>query len=332
MTRRALVLGGGGVLGAAWMIGALSALEEHEGIDARHYDVIVGTSAGSVIGSLLAAGVTVEELRTRNLTGSVDTGPLAGFDWDDDTATGGDRPPTPRAGIGSVEMLRRHRRQLGQLPPTAVIAALLPEGRGRLDAVGAMIRHVLPSGWVRRQGLLVTAVDYEAGERVAFGSTNAPAADLADAVMASCAIPGWYQPVAIGDRRFIDGGAWSSTNADLLIGAGIRDVVVIAPQVSFAPDQPSALATRLERQWRARVTARVLTELQRLHADGADVTVLGPGPEDLEAFGANMMDVSRRPKVLETSLRTSLVSLKQAGELPPAAPYEAVAAALERSS
>ena len=67
MTRRGLVLGGGGVLGAAWMIGALSALEEHEGVDARHYDYIVGTSAGSVVGALLAAGVTVEELRSQEL-------------------------------------------------------------------------------------------------------------------------------------------------------------------------------------------------------------------------------------------------------------------------
>ena len=103
------------------------------------------------------------------------------------------------------------------------------------------------------------------------------------------------------------------------------DVVVLAPQVSFAPDQPAALAPRIERQWRARVTARVLHELQRLHADGADVTVLGPGAEDLEAFGANMMDVSRRPRVIETSLRTSLAALREAGELPAAAPFDAVA-------
>ena len=332
MTRRGLVLGGGGVLGAAWMIGALSALEEHEGVDARHYDYIVGTSAGSVVGALLAAGVTVEELRSQELRGVVETSPLAGFHWDYESATGGDRPPTPKAGLGSVELLRRHRGRLGALPPTAVIAALLPEGRGRLDAVGAMVRHAIPSGWARHRGLRVTAVDYDAGERVAFGGPGAPEVDLADAVMASCAIPGWYQPVVMGHRRFIDGGAWSSTNADLLIGEGLSDVVVLAPQVSFAPDQPAALAPRIERQWRARVTARVLHELQRLHADGADVTVLGPGAEDLEAFGANMMDVSRRPRVIETSLRTSLAALREAGELPAAAPFDAVAESLETPS
>lgn len=332
MTRRGLVLGGGGVLGAAWMIGALSALEEHDGVDARHYDVVVGTSAGSVLGALLTAGVSVAELRTHELTGSVDTGPLAGFEWDEQSATGGDRPPAPTWGFGSVEMLRRHRRQLGELPPTAVIAALLPEGRGRLDAVGAMVRHVAGPGWSRHPGLRVTAVDYDAGERVAFGDPLAPSAELADAVMASCAIPGWYQPVVIGEHRYIDGGAWSSTNADLLIGAGLDDVVVVAPQVSFLTDQPTTLATRLERQWRARVTARVLRELQRVHADGADVTVLGPGPDDLAAIGANMMDVSRRREVIETSLRTSAAALTAAAELPVADDYDEVARSLEEPS
>lgn len=329
MGRRALVLGGGGVLGAAWMVGALTALEEHEGIDARHYDLIVGTSAGSVIGSLLACGVSVAELREQQLDGQVTTGPLAGYAWDDETATGGDRPPWPKAALGSIELLRRGRKELGQLPPTAVAAAIIPEGRGRLDTVGAMVRHVAPAGWARHPRLAVTAFDLDAGTRVAFGRPGSPTVDLADAVMASCAIPGWYEPVSVGGRRYVDGGAWSSTNADLLIGELLDDIVVIAPQVSFAPDQPSRLVTRVERQWRARVTARVLRELQDVHADGADVTVLGPGPEDLEAFGPNMMDVTRRPRVIETSLRTSLSALEQAGELPRASDFDAVAATLE---
>ncbi|MEO7060930.1 MAG: patatin-like phospholipase family protein [Lapillicoccus sp.] len=318
MIRRGLVIGGGGVLGAAWAIGALSALEQTTGVDARSFDQYVGTSAGSVLCTLLAAGVGVADLRTHQLEGRVDHGPLAGFEWDYDEAIGGDRPPSPRAGVGSPLLLRKGIRELRQLPPTAVLAAFLPEGRGRLDSVGAMIRHVVPSGWVDRPGLTVVAFDYDAGVRVAFGREGAPVADVADAVMASCAIPGWYQPVRVGERRFIDGGTWSSTNLDLMIGLDLDEVYVLAPQVSFDSDTPANLIPRLERQWRIRVTARALRELTTVHADGAEVTMIGPGHEDLEAIGGNLMDVSRRPSVIETSLRTSLVALADPDELPEA--------------
>jgi NTE family protein len=191
-----------------------------------------------------------------------------------------------------------------------VLSALLPEGRGSLASVGAMVRHVVPSGWVDRDGLQVVTMDYETGRRVAFGRIGAPEADLADAVMASCAIPGWYQPVRIGDDRYVDGGACSSTSVDLLAGLGLDEVLVVAPSVSFSLDAPDALVTRLERQWRTRVTRRCLREVAKVHAGGTEVTVIGPGPEDLEAIGGNLMDVGRRRAVLETSLRTSAVALR----------------------
>ncbi len=316
MTRRGLVIGGGGVLGAAWAIGALSALEEVTGIDARSFDEYVGTSAGSVLCTLIAAGVGVDDLRTHQLEGRIDHGPLAGFEWDYDEATGDGRPSTPRGGVGSPLLLRKGIRELRQLPPTAVLAALMPEGRGRLDSVGAMISHVVPSGWVGRPGLTVVAFDYDAGVRVPFGRDGAPVAEVADAVMASCAIPGWYQPVRIGERRFIDGGTWSSTNLDLMVGLELDEVYVLAPQVSFDTDTPAQFFSRLERQWRTRVTARALREMTTVHADGAEVTMIGPGHEDLEAIGGNLMDVGRRPAVIATSLRTSLVALADPDELP----------------
>ncbi|MDQ2783131.1 MAG: patatin-like phospholipase family protein [Actinomycetota bacterium] len=316
MTRRGLVLGGGGVLGAAWMVGALSALEEHLGVDVRSCDEFVGTSAGSVLAALLTAGVGVGELRTHQLTGRVDVGPLAGYEWEYEESTGGDRPPAPKAGFGSPVLLRKGIRELRQLPPTAVLAALMPEGRGRLDSVGAMIRHVVGDGWVGRDGLTAVALDYDSGQRVAFGREGAPDASTADAVMASCAIPGWYQPVRIGEHRYIDGGTWSSTNIDLMTGLGLDEVYVLAPQVSFDLDAPRDVVTRLERQWRARVTKKALAELAVVHAEGTEVTIIGPGREDLEVIGGNLMDVGRRPNVIETSLRTSRVALADPAPAP----------------
>jgi NTE family protein len=313
--RRGLVLGGGGVLGAAWLVGALRALEDELGVDLRTFESLVGTSAGSVLASLLGAGVAVEDLVASELGHAVTTQPLAGFAFDHEDAAGGDKPARPRAGIGSHRLLVRNARHLRHLPPTAVLSAFLPEGRGRLDSVGALVSHVVPRGWVPRHGLRVVALDYDTGARVPFGAPGVPDVELSTAVMASCAIPGWYQPVRIGDHRFIDGGAWSSTNIDLLAGLGLDEVYVLAPQVSFDADRPSQLSTRLERQWRARVTARALREVDKVHRHGTEVTVLGPGADDLEAMGANLMEVGRRGHVLDTSLRTSAAALRDPAPL-----------------
>jgi len=315
-TRRGLVLGGGGVLGAAWMVGALQALQDETGVDARDFDAFVGTSAGSILVALLGAGVCVGDLVNHQRGLILESGPLAAYHFDYEKASGGEKPMRPRPGLGSRELLIRNARQLRQLPPTAVLSAFLPVGRGNPIAVGALISHVVPEGWVARDGVTVVALDYDTGERVPFGRPGAQQAALSDAVMASCAIPGWYQPVRIGEHRFIDGGAWSSTNLDLLEGAGLDEVFVLAPQISFDADSPTRWATRLERQWRNRVTRRVIREVATVHRHGTEVTVLGPGPADLEAIGGNLMDVSRRPSVIETSLRTSALALRDPAPLP----------------
>jgi NTE family protein len=206
-------------------------------------------------------------------------------------------------------------RRLRQLPPTAVLAALSPEGRGSLAIVGRLVADVLVAtggmadGWSRHRGLRVVALDYDSGRRVVFGDPSAPRASLAEAVMASCAIPGWYSPLVVDGVRYVDGGAWSSTNIDVLVDHGLDEVFVLAPMVSFAMDKPTQLQARMERAWRARVTRRCLHEVRKLHATGTEVTVLGPGPEDLEAMGANLMALGRRRLVLETALRTSAVAL-----------------------
>ena len=309
MTRRGLVLGGGGVLGAAWTVGALTALEDRLGIDARDFDHYVGTSAGSVLAALLASGAGVAQLREHQLGGEITDGPLLGFHYDHDNAAGGSRPTKPRAALGAPAVIRRGVSGLRRLPPTTVISSFLPLGTGRLDRVGALVRHVTPTGWVRRPGLTVVAVDYDGAERVAFGRPGAPDVDLADAVMASCAIPAWYEPVTIAGRRYVDGGAWSSTNIDLMAGLDLDEVYVLAPAVTFDPDTPTRVMTRLDRRWRTRVTRRALRELTLVHRGGAQVTLLGPSSADLEVMGHNVMAAQRRIAVLQTSLHTSRVSL-----------------------
>lgn len=316
--KRGIILGGGGMLGAAWMVGALCALEEVHGFDARTAEVIVGTSAGSVLSALLGAGVSPSQLRDHQRGHPIKTGPLAGYTWDYERATGTGRPKLPRLLPSSRKGLAASVRRMGQLPPTAVLAGFLPEGKGSLERVGHLIEAITPlDEWSPHPNLWVVAMDLDNGKRVAFGRAGAPAAPLSDAVMASCAIPSWFQPVHIDGHKYVDGGACSATSADLVADMGLDEVYVLAPMASFALDQPTSMLARLERRWRMQITRRCMHETEKVRERGAAVTVLGPGPEDLEVIGGNLMDVSRRLPALETSLRTSLEALRDPDRLGP---------------
>lgn len=300
------------MLGGAWSVGALRALETVHGIDPRECDVVVGTSAGSVLAALVSAGVSVQHMIDHQRGIPVTDGPLAGYSWDYERATGGTRPGLPRLlGPGSAKLIGNSLRRLRQMPPTAVLSAWMPAGKGSLERVGHLIDGITPMGeWSPHDNCWIVAMDYESGKRVAFGRPEAPQAPLSLAVMASCSIPGWFAPVDIHGRPYVDGGACSATSVDLVSGMGLDEVYVVAPMVSFHYDKPDTVLARLERRWRVQVTKRCLTEAEKARAAGAAVTILGPGPEDLEAMGGNVMDASRRLRVLETSLRTSEEALR----------------------
>ncbi len=315
MTRRGLVLGAGGVLGASWTIGALTALEEIAGLDVRDMDVMVGTSAGSVLVSLLGAGVSVDDLRRHQLDGVVPTGPLAGYTFDSDRATGGALPQLPRPGIGSSQLLWYSLRRPKQVTPMAAFASILPVGRGSLAAVADLVTATADgSGWSRHPALWVVAMDYDTGRRVAFGRPEAPSATLAQAVQASCAVPGWYAPLELDGRRYVDGGMCSVTSVDLVADQDLDEVYVLAPLVSFDYDEPRSTLGRLERGVRRSSTRRMLREVAKVKATNRAVSVvmLGPGREDLETIGINLMDPARRREVLETALRTTARGLRRA--------------------
>jgi NTE family protein len=312
--RRGLVLGGGGVLGAAWMIGALAALSESLDWDPREAEVIVGTSAGSVLAALLGSGVGVETL-INNQRGVVAPGDPK-IDFDHDRASGGSLPPRPKLRMGSTSLVAKSMRHPRRTPVMAVLAALAPQGRGSLSAVGDLIHAANPEEvWPTKPATWMVAMDYDTGRRIAFGRDGSPTATMAEAVMASCAIPGWYAPLEIGGRRYIDGGTLSPTSIDLLADLGLDEVYVLAPMISFDYDEPPSVVGRMERRFRRAMTKRVLHEAGKVRRRGASVTLLGPGREDLEAIGVNLMDHRRRANVLDTSLRTTAAAL--ADNVPP---------------
>ncbi|MFD8323575.1 patatin-like phospholipase family protein [Kitasatospora purpeofusca] len=341
--RRGLVLGGGGMLGAAWTVGALCAVEEATGRRAGDADVVLGTSAGAILGALLTAGVGADQLRDHQRGLPITSGPLAGVDFDYDTAVGGALPPRPRAGIGSPRLLRDAVRHPREFPLLTLVSAMAPHGRGSLEPVGALVGGLFGGAGAtatgaggatgaagRASALRVVAVDYRSGHRVVFGDPDAPPAGVGEAVMASCAIPGWFAPVRVGGADYVDGGCWSATNADLLLGRGLDEVYVLAPMAlcsdppgrpqpghsesvpgasGFARarrgrDLPRGVLAQVVGRYRRAVTRQLLREAGLLRAAGVRVHLLAPAPADLAVMGPNMMDPSRRGPVLESALDT----------------------------
>jgi NTE family protein len=310
--RVGVVLGAGGVLGGAWAAGALAALQRQLPRPLGQADLVVGTSAGSVLATALRCGLSADDI-VAHQRGSelLALPPLADLDRD-----AGPWPPLPRMRIGSPRLLACSALAPHRVHPWVAASALMLQGRGRHRSLGTLVEGLLAHGdggatWPTRGETWVVAVDYQSGRRVAFGRAGAPVAALPDAVVASCSIPGWYEPKLIGDRHYVDGGVRSSTSLDLVSRAGLDHVYVLAPMASYAMDSPFQPAARLERLWRRMVTSALTLEVRKVEATGTRVTVLTPGPDDLRAIGANMMDPSRRAAVLETSLATTAAALGQ---------------------
>lgn len=317
--RRGLVLGAGGVLGAAWTVGALRALELETGWDPRSAEVVVGTSAGSVLSAFVTLGVSTAQMANHQRGVEVPGEPSVEYDYDGQPAL----PPRPRLGrLGSRQLLLRTARHPLHVTPLAALSSVLPPGQGSIRAVGDLVdrvraeaqtlglRSTADPAWPVTPRPWIVTMDYDSGRRVVLGRAGAPEAELADAVTASCSIPGWYEPVTIGGRRYIDGGTCSATSLDVLAPLGLDEIVVLAPMASFAYDRPRTTAARIERGIRRTTTKRLFREAAKVRATGTRVTMLGPGPEDLQAIGVNLMDSRRRLRVFETSLRTSAAALR----------------------
>lgn len=309
--RRAVVLGGGGVLGFAWTVGALAALENEAGFDVRTVQQFVGTSAGSVVAALLSCGVSVDEIRRHHQGVPAPTDPPIAFDYSADT--GRALPLRPRLLPGSPRLLLHSLRHPRQAQAVVTLAGVLPAGRGTLEPVRRLVTEVatqsgLGSGWPEDPRTWIAATDYRTGRRVLFGRDRS--APLADAVVASCAIPAWYPPALIDGRPYVDGGAASNTSVDVLTGREIDEAYVIAPMASTDLDRPRSPVSRIERALRRAIARGLLADIASLRASGVRVVLVTPGPEDLAVIGANLMNPRRRTEVLESAMRTAAIRLR----------------------
>jgi NTE family protein len=324
--RTGLVLGAGGILGSAWMVGALAALARRVDRPLGRLDLLVGTSAGSVLAAGLRCGLAVEELLAHQQGADPAAVPderpaeLPAVDRIE-RETGDGLPPIPLPLLGSPRLLAAAATAPWRMNPVIAASALLPRGRAHLGSLVQMV-DVLQArtgadtdGWPPGAPLWVVAVDYDTGRRVAFGRTGAPDASVADAVLASCSIPGWFAPHVIDGHRYVDGGVASSTSLGLLARPGappLDEVYVLAPLASHDYDRPRTPVAGVERSVRRVLTRWLDAEVDAVRATGTRVVVLTPGPDDLAAMGGNLMNPRRRLQVLETALATSAVAVDEA--------------------
>jgi NTE family protein len=284
-----LVLGGGGILGEAWMNAVLAGIEDAAGFDARGCESYVGTSAGSIVAAGLAAGMRPDtrlgklpeqppaEQANGHAPGFADRAVRAGL-----SAATAAAAPVASLALSSVApggaLVRR------------IALGRMPQGRRSLGGLGQRIDSL----GARFDGrLAVSTVELESGRRVMFGQDGAPRARVGEAVEASCAIPGFFHPIEIGGRTYVDGGAWSPTNMDTAQASRGTAVLCLNPTGSMGDSVASPLgAIGLWSRSMAGIESLVLERR------GARVTTIAPDSGSVAAIGRNLMDPRPRQRVI----------------------------------
>jgi NTE family protein len=287
-----LVLGVGGVLGEAWMWGYLGGAQDATGEDFRRAKQLIGTSAGSIVAARLAGG---EDPRRREES----------VRWD------GEAEPERRPGALRSAIERASRVSLGAFSPLAAPALVAATPAGALARAALLAR--VPRGRIvlsdlrsrvdalgpRFDGRLrLVAVDRGSGRRVVFGDDGAPEASVADAVAASCAVPGLFAPVAIGGREYVDGGVWSPTNLDLA-RAGRGDRVLCLVPTAVIGTGPALALRGLAAGWKLATSVEAAAARRR----GATVEIVAPDGGSAAAIGSDLMNPARRGRVLAEGFR-----------------------------
>jgi NTE family protein len=262
MTRTALVLGGGGVTGIAWELGILKGLAD-AGVDLTSADLVVGTSAGSVVGANITSGRTLDDLYDAQL-----------------------KPPRHEKDAHLSKLLlplllpavlvpgssRSKRARIGRL----ALTAHRPGGSERVEVIRSRIRM---EEWPDRE-LKITAVDAKTGKLAVFDRSSG--VGVVDAVAASCAVPFVWPAVTIEGRHYIDGGVRSSANVDL--AKGYDHVVVLAP-IPRAWSKGSSIRAQLER------------------TGATHTAVVKPDEAAIADIGKNVLDPGKRADAARAGLR-----------------------------
>ena len=338
-SRTALVLGGGGFTGGVYEIGALRALDLLAvNRTVNDFDVFVGTSAGSFVSSLVANGVTPEEMmrvvneQPPSPFRDVDRGQLMRPNYSEFLQTAA---LMPLRMLGVARNVVTHFRELSLVDVAVEIAQGLPSGAYSTRGVEHYLNDVLgDDGRVNdfrmlQRELYLTATDLDTCERIVLGEDGWDDVPIAKAVSASTALPMVYKPVEIKGRHLIDGGIRSTTNVDIAVERGAKFIVVVNPLVPYVNDFqkqiPTAIGTRVRRvadmgfPQIGYQTFKLLAH-QRLHEavshwreryPGVDIILIEPAPNDELMFDTNVMNYSRRVEIAKHGFESVTLKLAE---------------------
>lgn len=333
-SKTALVLGGGGFTGGVYEIGALRALDLLAvNSTVNDFDMYVGTSAGSFIGSMLAAGVTPDEMM-RVLTDEEDV-PIQRLSQDvmlrpnfSEYAKKAVTLPIHLASMART--LLPSFRDLSAIDVGYALAEHLPRGLYSNAGIGRYVREALATQGINdsfdalQRDLYLTATDLDSGERIVLGDDDSDWSNVpvSKAVECSTALPMVYEPVEVNGRTLIDGGIYSTTNVDVAVERGAKFIVVINPIVPYLNDRDTDLPTVSGQEVRriaemgvpaiANQTFRLLLH-QRLHGvvdfwnekyPGVDIVLFEPDLDDELMFGTSIMNYSRRMDIAAHGFET----------------------------
>lgn len=335
--KRALVLAGGGVAGAAYEIGALLALNDVlSGFRANDFDIFVGTSAGAFLSACLFNGITPEQFARSQL--NLDQPGVPSIRQHEIL-----QPVKHRFARGAAAWVGGLRHTASELARSRTHTSLVnlffslaDDLRSSLYTTEGMQSYLKrlfsidqrTDRFGEREGkeLYITATDLDTAERIVFGEPDMPLASISQAVAASAAIPIIYEPVRIDGREYLDGGLRSATNLDIALAHGASFIVLINPLIPYLHDRryllrgfddpvrhvsEGGLGRLVAQVFRIMARSQLEKELDLLmtrHPD-VDLLVVEPRRDDEHLFVFNLMDYSAREQLAKDAFEQVAVDL-----------------------
>jgi len=288
---QALVLGSGGMLGAAWMATSLDYLQSNQLWKQEDDDLLIGTSAGSLLAALLGHGVTTTELLQILTTGKYET-ELGKHSL----------PPSPTRDAVPLRpsdpgyLFRTIRK--GRAPHLGIlVSSLFAEGLESTKHIEDFVNHILSEKWSSTPTWIVTA-ELSSGLRKIFN--NHSSVTPGRAVAASCAVPALFEPVAIGSNRYIDGGTVSCHNLDLAINSGARNITVLTPISGYTKIELYSGVNKALNQFTRNTEQFSMDQIRKRLSPGINLRLVSPGPLTRELLStSSLMDMKRLPDLLK---------------------------------
>ncbi len=330
------MLGGGGITGAAYHLGVLNAMNAmSKDVGVNDFDIYVGTSAGAVVASCLANGITPEDLIRANIGRE---SPIPGIRADevmmpDRRGIMRSMVRWPLSVMGALRRYAGHPFKTRLIDGLGALAEGLPPAIYTTDGTEQYLRSLLEEpGRSNRfadteRKLLITATNLDTAQRVVFGEEDGPDVPISEAAAASTAIPLLYAPRQIGDRTYLDGGLKSTTNIDIAISHGAKLVVCINPLVPYVHDIRHLLPTATglpsrhiaqkgfphiaAQTFRIMASAQLDKELDLIshaHPD-VDIILVEPRRDDEHLFVFNLMDYGSRERIARHAFESVAIDL-----------------------